>query len=127
MPGSRRLRGTCRGGSPVAADDLADYAEAEDLRASNRRLARQLAQTKAKNVALVDAVYQAAHDAFGLAGRAKIAKPKTDKRTKATEVALVHATDWQGGKKTESFDLDVLHQRIMRLADKVCQAHDPLV
>jgi hypothetical protein len=100
-------------------DPFAGTAELESLRASNVRLQRQLAQAKAKTEALVDAVERAARDAAITVGRPKIPTPPKDKRRRREEVALVHATDWQCGKRTGSFDSEVLANRIGLLASKV--------
>jgi hypothetical protein len=93
--------------------------ETEELRRANVALQRQLAREKARTEALVDAVERAAHLAATVAGRPKAAKAKPDRRRKDAEVALVHATDWQCGKRTSTYDSDVLAERIARLADKV--------
>lgn len=98
--------------------------EVEDLRAAAARLARSLERERIRTDALVGAVFQAAKDAALIAGRPKTPKPKRDTRRKDEEVALVHTTDWQAGKVNDTFDLDVLHRRIMQLADKVVRITD---
>ena len=94
------------------------------LRQANVRLQRQLAQAKAKTAALIAAVEDAARDAAITIGRPEIPRPAKDRRTKGVEVALVHSTDWQGGKRTETFDMDVLEQRIIRFGDKIARITD---
>lgn len=91
--------------------------ELEDLRSTAARLARQLATEKARTDALVAAVYRAAKDARIVVGPVKT-KPAKDARKKGEEVAVLHATDWQAGKRTDTFDLDVLQERIALLAHK---------
>lgn len=93
--------------------------ELDELRATAGRLARQLAREKVRTDALVDAVYQAARDASLIAGRPRTPAPPKDRRRNREEVALLHTTDWQAGKATDSFDLDVLHRRIMQMGEKV--------
>lgn len=93
--------------------------EKVELRRANRRLSQQLAQAKAKTAALVEAVESAARDAAVIVGRPTIATPKRDKRAKGEEVALIHATDWQCGKRTADYNMTVCAERITRLAQKV--------
>jgi len=104
--------------------ELQQRQEVEDLRNANIRLQRQLVQAKAKTTALVDAVHRAAHDAAITIGRPTIATPKKETRKKAAEVALAHATDWQGGKSTGTFNLDVLQQRINVFVEKIIKMTD---
>lgn len=104
---------------PLAVALDSEDVEKVELRASNRALQRQLAAAKTKSEALVAAIESAARQAAVTVGRPTIPTPKPDKRNAQAEVALVHATDWQGGKRTESFNLDVLAERIRRLAGKV--------
>jgi hypothetical protein len=107
------------------ADELAaPDPEVEELRAAARRLSAQLDRERARTVALVDAVYQAARDAATIAGRAPTPRPLRDRRQRREEVALVHTTDWQAGKHNDTYDLDVLHRRIGQLADKVVSITD---
>lgn len=101
------------------AEEVGRDAELEELRATATRLQRQLAQAKARTADLIDAVYRGARDAQTIIGLPpEIAKPKTAKKSR-TQVALVHATDWQCGKVTESFNRGVLDKRIGLLAEKV--------
>jgi hypothetical protein len=44
-----------------------------------------------------------------------------DKRRRKAEVALIHATDWQLGKKTVTFGIDTLSKRMQLFADKVIE------
>ena len=87
--------------------------EIEDLR---RALARAQRAARKKEIAteqLVAAVYQAASDAMLAHGSApRIVAPKRDRRSARPEAALLHWTDWQCGKKTESFGIDRLRARI---------------
>lgn len=92
---------------------------ADELRTITRRLERQLAASKAKTAEFIEAVYQAARDAAIVQGAAKPVPVKKDRRRPAGEIALVHATDWQCGKHTETFNGDVLRSRIERFVQKV--------
>lgn len=104
---------------PVAEALHAETPELVQLRDANQRLQRQLIEAKSRTVNLVAAVEAAARDAAVTAGRAKLGAVKPDKRTKSPEVALLHSTDWQGGKVTNTYNLDVLEERIARFTAKV--------
>lgn len=105
------------------ADALAEPAdrdvELDDLRAAAARLSRQVERERLRTEALVAAVYQAARDAALISGRPRTPAPAKDRRTKREEVALLHTTDWQCGKETATFDMDVLHRRILQMGQKV--------
>jgi hypothetical protein len=108
------------------ADDLeaipsALLDENDELRKTAARLAAQLAKEKSRTEALVNAVYEAARDAALVVGHATPSRPPKDRRTKHAEVALLHTTDWQGGKVTEDFDLDVLAARIKEVTARVAR------
>jgi hypothetical protein len=85
----------------------------------------QLAESRSriKSQGIIDAVYRAAKDASLATGNANRtpAVPKKDARKVKAEVALVHATDWQCGKKTISFDIATLSKRIETFAEKVLE------
>lgn len=98
--------------------------ELVELRQSNVTLQRQLAQAKARSAALVEAVEQAARSAAVTAGRADVKPPKRDRRRKDAEIALVHSTDWQGGKVTATYDLAVLEARVQRFGEKIARITD---
>jgi hypothetical protein len=106
--------------------ELADQINSEEsdneLRKTAQRLSRQLATAKHRSAELVEAVYQAARDAAVVVGKPDpIPPPGKDARKKKPEVVIVHASDWQIGKKTISFDSDIAAQRIEMLAQKVIQ------
>lgn len=92
--------------------------EAEQLRQANRTLQRQLAQAKAKSADLVAAVESAAREAAIIVGAPKVTAPPKDRRRGREEIALLHATDWQVGKLTGSYNTEVAAQRIELLAKK---------
>ena len=104
--------------------DLAEHLEQLDpekveLRAALRRAQRALERSKAKTGDLIDAVYQAARDASLVEGRAVPVRPTADKRKKHVEIAVLHGTDWQVGKRTSSYSSEVAAERISLLARKV--------
>lgn len=99
---------------------LARTAELEDdpryiqLRESNKNLLGQLSKQTARTSLLVDAAYRAAMDAMTVRGAAKIPpKPPRDRRKAKDEVALIHATDWQVGKITATYNSDIAEQRLV--------------
>jgi len=94
--------------------------ENQELRSALQRQQRATRQAKLKTGALVEAVYRAAKDAAITVGPAKIpARPAADRRRKDSEVALIHATDWQLGKHTSDYDIAACERRIMQFADKI--------
>lgn len=100
--------------------DLA--AEVEELRQALRRQQRATQRAKSKSADLVDAVYLAARDAAISVGSApKVPVPAKDRRRSAGEVALVHATDWQLGKHTSDYSIEICEDRIRRFARKVLE------
>ncbi len=98
----------------------------EDLRATVRRLESRLRRADAKVADLLEAVYAAARDGMAAAAayRKAVPAPRQDGRRKGEEVALWHLTDWQGGKRTASYDLSVLDSRIARYCAKARQITD---
>jgi hypothetical protein len=100
-------------------------AEIDELRDALRK-AQRAASKKERNLAeLVGAVYTAAHDAALAHGPApKIAAPKLGRTSKRAEVALLHLTDWQIGKRTESFSMETCRQRIELAATKTVELTD---
>ncbi len=98
-------------------DLLAARTELEEVREANRRMSRQLSTNSRNKADLINAVYQAAKDAaISQPPLPKPAKVSTKKGTSAHH-ALLHTTDWQGGKRTKDFDLDVLRDRLSTMMD----------
>lgn len=106
---------------PVVGDETEELAE---LRRALAKAQRDKAIAKAKTADLVEAVYQAARDAVLLVGKPELLKAKRDKRTTPPEVALFHLTDWQGGKKTPSYDMTVMEERVGRFMDDAMKVVD---
>ena len=104
-------------------EELELRAQIEELRQALLRSQQATAKAKAKTDELVAAVYMAAKDA-AVAHPPKPAPVAQDKRKKRPEVALIHATDWQLGKRTPSFDIDTCAKRISTFTDKVMQITD---
>lgn len=89
--------------------------ELEQLRAANRRLQRELAVKTGKIEDLVAAVYEAAKDAALTMGPAPAIRPPIRDKRHGEEVALIHMTDIQYGKKTTSYDREVAEYRLLGL------------
>lgn len=107
-------------------------AEIQELRSALKRAQQNEAKAKRKSADLVAAVYQATLDAARAADRPKVAAPKKDKRSTKGEVALIHATDWQLGKRTVSYGIETLGKRMSLFTEKVMEltqiqrAHHPV-
>jgi hypothetical protein len=102
--------------------ELDHIEEADALRATVRDLERRLRRAKAKTEDLVDAVRIGAREAALSTGiPPAVPAPKRDKRSKRPEVALLMLSDWHFGKATRSFNTEVAHQRLQRLAAKIAQ------
>lgn len=106
--------------------------ENDDLRKALQREQVKLAKARAKTAELLEAVYQAAESAALAVGRTTIVAPPRDKRRGRAETALLHLTDWQGGKATPSYGLDVMDERVNRFMEKalkiteIQRAHHPV-
>lgn len=107
-------------------------AEIQELRSALKRAQQNEAKAKRKSADLVAAVYQATLDAARAADRPKVVSPKKDKRSTKGEIALIHATDWQLGKRTVSYGIETLGKRMSLFTEKVMEltaiqrAHHPV-
>jgi len=101
--------------------------ETEDvtlLRRALRRAQSQLLQAKDRTEQLVEVTQAAAIDAMIALGPVPpVPAPAKDKR-KGGEVALWHMTDWQGAKKTASYNSEVMRERVMSFAKKAIAITD---
>jgi len=94
--------------------------ELDELQRLLKKAQQEAAANKRRTEDLVNAVYTAAYEAARASGRGlAVKRPALDKRRKGHEVALVHATDWQLGKKTSSYNIAVADRRIAEFTDKV--------
>ena len=108
--------------------------EIAELRRALKTSQLSESRSRIKSQGVIDAVYRAAKDASLATGNARTTPtlPKKDVRKTKPEVALVHATDWQCGKKTQSYDIETLSKRIETFAQKVIElteiqrAHHPV-
>ncbi len=94
------------------SDEFTQAQELLDLRDALRRAQQRADAKERKTAELVAAVYQAARDA-GLAQPLRsVPKPPKKAGPGSPHVALLHTTDWQCGKRTSSFGIDVLERRL---------------
>lgn len=109
-------------------NDLPEGIESNDvreLRLALMRVQQQLLQAKQRTNELVEVTQQAAHDAVLAMGPILPVQPRDAvKSKKRAEVALWHLTDWQGAKKTPSYNSQVMHQRVMNFAEKAVSITD---
>lgn len=97
-----------------------ENAEMKELRQSMLRLQKKYSQLKNDRLDLTEAVYQGAKDAFLTMGKIPpVLSPVVDKRKGKAEVALIHATDWQGSKVTTSYNSEVMKKRVMQFGEKI--------
>ncbi len=109
-------------------EELPEGIESDDnkeLRQAMLRLQKQLKQSKERNEDLVFATRQAAYDAMLTFGKITPVPPiAIDKRKHKGEVALWHMTDWQGAKKTTSYNSEVMRTRVLDFAEKAVRITD---
>ena len=106
----------------VDTTEFRDLTELEELRKTLTSMQGELRRAKTKNVALTTAAREGAREAFTALGRppevpAPLVKHETSK--KKPEVAVLHLSDWQVGKKTTSYDSDIAEERVKELGRKL--------
>ncbi len=113
--------------------DLEHAKELEELREALKRSLQNEAKLRRRTDDMVAAIYRAAKDAALASSRPKrVTKIKRDRRNTLGEIALIHSTDWQAGKRTTTFDLKILRSRIELFTEKVLyltdiqRAHHPV-
>jgi hypothetical protein len=109
-------------------DEMPDDIESDDvkeLRSAMLRLQKQLKQSKERNEDLVFATQQAAYDAMLTFGKIiPVPEVKIDKRKTKSEIALWHMTDWQGAKRTTSYNSEIMRKRVLEFAEKAVRITD---
>lgn len=98
--------------------------EVDELRRELRKAQRALAKKDRQTAELVNAVHDAARGA-------NIAQPPLPRAAKyiakkgvTAHSALLHTTDWQAGKQTIDFNMEVLEARLMRMMDIATTLND---
>lgn len=92
-----------------------------NVRAALNKALRKLDELKKSKGDLVDAVYQAAHDAASAVSYRTVKAAPKDARKKGEEVAVVLLSDFQLGKLTPDYNSEVCAQRVALLAEKVAR------
>ena len=93
--------------------------DVKELRSALMRMQKQLRQAKERTQDLVEATHQAAYDAMLTMGKiAPVVEPTIDKRKTKGEVALWHMTDWQGAKRTTSYNSEIMRDRVLSFCQK---------
>ena len=97
----------------VASEDL------DELRRALIRTQKQLKEAKQRTEELVGATKQGAYDAMLTMGPIPpVREAVQDKSKKKTEIALWHLTDWQGSKKTTTYNSVVMRQRVLNFVER---------
>jgi hypothetical protein len=103
-------------------EELPEGIESDDVRELRQallRIQKQLKKAKERTEDLVEVTQQAAYDAMLTMGAIQPVKPfVTPKSNKKPEVALWHMTDWQGAKRTTTYNTTVMRKRVMEFAEK---------
>ena len=90
-----------------------------EVQAALRTAHRQLAQAKNRTEELVRVTHEAAKSAMlALGGIPSVVGPKPTTGKKKPEVALWHLSDWQGAKETQSYNTNVMRERVMLFCQK---------
>jgi len=91
--------------------------ELRNLRHQLRTAMRKLRQRDAIKLELIDVVREAARS--GAAAQPPLPPPPTPSDKPGTSVhgSILHTTDWQGGKRTVDYNLEVLEQRLIHMMD----------
>ena len=100
------------------SDEVEQLQTIDQLRQALKRSNELNIRLKHKTGELVAAVHQAAKDAALATPPVKVKPPAKDTRKGKAEVALIHCTDWQLGKKTVSYGKQTCAQRIEQFIDK---------
>ena len=103
------------------SDEVRYRKEIDELRRALSMALKSEHRARSKTSDLVDAVFEASKQALLATPRTRTTPPNKDPRKGKAEVALVHLTDWQAGKKTVSFDIQTLTKRIDQMTTKVLE------
>lgn len=99
--------------------------EIAELRKALQRTQKQLQQARQRTDELVEATIQASYDAVLAVGKMQeIKTPDADKRRTKAEVALWHLTDWQGAKRTQTYNSEVMRERVLSFTQKAVRITD---
>jgi hypothetical protein len=91
----------------------------QDLTKTVQRLQKKLTKERDRTEAITNALYEAIHDGLTGVELPDFRPPKRDRRSKGEEVAIAVLSDWQLGKKTETYSSEVCRERIQLYCKKV--------
>lgn len=92
----------------------------DELRKALHHAQRSASKRSFQNSELVEAVYRASREATSKEPPI-IKPPKSDKRKAKAEIALLHSTDWQIGKTTVDYNMEIAYERIKMMCEKVIE------
>lgn len=99
--------------------------EIKELRMALMRLQKKLIQSKQRVDDLVEATFNAAYGAqLTMGAIVPVPTPVIAKVKGKPEVSLWHMTDWQGAKKTPSYNSEVMRERVLQFAEKAVRITD---
>lgn len=105
--------------------DLAEFhalTENAELRAALSDVHARLRRAQARNADLREAFAAGAREAMLVLGAAPpVEAPRRDRRKAKEEIALLHCSDWQWGKRTASYNSDVALKRVRYLGELVAR------
>jgi hypothetical protein len=101
------------------ADRVASASEVYDLKDALRRANERLHKAKVTSESVAEAALQGAYDAVISSPRPKVVPYKepqgASRRADKPEAAALHLTDWQGAKRTVSYNSEVMKQRVRQV------------
>ncbi len=100
---------------------LAETQAYEELRSAHNRALRALSKREADQAELTEAIYRAAKDAALGMKIPPVPTPKASGKTGSPETLTVLLGDWQLGKNSETYNIEVAKQRIDLLAKKIAR------
>jgi hypothetical protein len=90
-----------------------------DLKDALRRANERITKGKLSSEAVAEAAFRGAHDAVLAVARPKVplyvAREHGGHKAARPEVAMLHLTDWQGAKRTVSYNTEVMRQRVRQV------------
>lgn len=99
------------------------WAENERLKVANKRLFKQNTKLKTDRREYLTTLYNSVQDALTSQDPIPVvpAATKDTRKAKKEEAALWHLTDWQGGKKTSSYNMDEMDKRVEKFTFKAAE------
>jgi hypothetical protein len=96
--------------------------ENERLKAANSRLFKQYTKARKNREEYLTTLRETVEDAFNATEWSPATPaPTRDSRRKKEEAAIWHLTDWQGGKRTSSYDMATMRKRVKVFTDKATE------